>query len=310
MSHLRLRIAGPDDRDELAELICVSTNFWYQKRGGGPIFPHGPESTAIYVDVYEDLDPGCCVVAENPNNGRLMGSCFYHPRARHVSLGIMNVHPNYFGRGVASALLRHIVDFAAANDFPAVRLVQSALNLDSFSLYTRAGFVPRGSYQDMLVEVPATGLAYRMADQHCVRPATAADVPAIAALEEELAGIGRENDYRYFIENRRGIWQTLVYEADGGRIEGFLASSKHPASNMIGPGAMRSAKQSAALIAAALDRYRGGAAVCLIPMQHDDLVQQLYTWGARNCELHFCQVRGEFQPFQGVNMPTFLPESA
>lgn len=310
MSQLRLRSAGPADRDELAELICVSTNFWYQKRGAGPIFPHGPESTSIYIDVYEDLDPGCCVVAENPATGRLMGSCFYHPRARHVSLGIMNVHPNYFGRGVASALLKHIVDFAAANKFPAVRLVQSALNLDSFSLYTRAGFVPRCPYQDMLVEVPAEGLPHRVADQHCVRPATAADLPAIAALEQELSGIGREKDHRYFIENRRGIWQTLVYEADGGGIEGYLASSKHPASNMVGPGAMRSAKHAAALVAAALDRYRGGAAVCLVPMECDELVQQLYDWGARNCELHFGQVRGEFQPLRGVNIPTFLPESA
>jgi hypothetical protein len=36
----------------------------------------------------------------------------------------------------------------------------------------------------------------------------------------------------------------------------------------------------------------------------------MYDWGARNCELHFCQVRGEFKPFQGISMPTFLPETA
>ena len=40
-----------------------------------------------------------------------------------------------------------------------------------------------------------------------------------------------------------------------------------------------------------------------------DLVQQMYAWGARNCELHFCQVRGEFQPFRGVSLPSFLPET-
>ena len=83
------------------ELICVSTNTWYQLRGRQRVFPCGPESTAIFFDVYESRDAGCGVVAENPGNGRLMGSCFYHPREHHVSLGIMNVHPNYFGRGVA-----------------------------------------------------------------------------------------------------------------------------------------------------------------------------------------------------------------
>jgi hypothetical protein len=35
----------------------------------------------------------------------------------------------------------------------------------------------------------------------------------------------------------------------------------------------------------------------------------MYDWGARNCELHFCQVRGEFQAFRGISMPSFLPET-
>jgi hypothetical protein len=35
----------------------------------------------------------------------------------------------------------------------------------------------------------------------------------------------------------------------------------------------------------------------------------MYDWGARNCELHFGQVRGAFQAFRGVNLPAFLPET-
>jgi hypothetical protein len=35
----------------------------------------------------------------------------------------------------------------------------------------------------------------------------------------------------------------------------------------------------------------------------------MYDWGARNCELHIYQVRGQFKPFQGISMPTFLPET-
>jgi len=100
MAEYCLRAMEPRDRNEVAELICVSTNYWYQKNRGTPIFSRGPEATEIFFDVYQALDPGCGVVAENPRNGRLMGSCFYHPREHHVSLGIMNVHPNYFGRGV------------------------------------------------------------------------------------------------------------------------------------------------------------------------------------------------------------------
>lgn len=310
MSPMRLRAMERGDRAEVADLICVSTNFWYQRVGRPAVFSRGPEATALFFDVYQALDPGCGVVAENTQTGRLMGSCFFHPRSRHVSLGIMNVHPNYFGHGVAVALLRHITDYADRNGYPAVRLVQSALNLDSYSLYTRAGFVPRLAYQDMFVRVPESGFPHRTADQNRVRPATAADVPAMVALEEEVAGIGREKDYRYFLANADGLWQTLVYEGRQGRLDGFLVSLKHSGFNMIGPGVMRAEAEAAALIASSLDRYRGGVPLFLVPVERAELVWQMYAWGARNCELHFCQVRGQFRPFQGITVPTFLPESA
>src|SRR5262249_32934743 len=146
------------DRSEVAELIYASINVWYHRHGRPRAFAGGPHVSEVYYDVYNALTPGCSVVAENPRTGRIMGSCFYHPRKHHVSLGIMNVHPNYFGKGVARALLQHIIDFTERNGFTALRLTSSALNLDSFSLYNRAGFVPRAAFQDMFVAVPPGGL--------------------------------------------------------------------------------------------------------------------------------------------------------
>jgi len=134
-------------------------------------------------------------------------------------------------------------------------------------------------------------------------------VPALVDLELEISGICREKDYRYFIENRDGIWGAAVCADPRGRIDGFMFSSRHPGSSMIGPGVARTAAQAAALVRAALDRYRGGAAVFLVPVECQELVQQMYAWGAKNCEIHFCQVRGQFQPPRGVTMPVFLPES-
>ncbi|MFH1267901.1 MAG: GNAT family N-acetyltransferase [Planctomycetota bacterium] len=306
---MRLRPMEPEDRTEVAELICVSINYWYQLHGMPKVFTAGPEATAIFFDVYESLDPGCGVVAQNERTGRLMGSCFFHPREHHVSLGIMNVHPNYFGRGVARALLEHIIDYTEAHGYPALRLTQSALNLDSFSLYTRAGFVPRYAYQDMILEVPPVGFPHTAPEAGHVRAATLDDVPAMAALEMEVAGISREKDYRYAIENRDGLWNARICQRQDGPVDGFMISVKHPAMCMLGPCLTRTQEQAAALIAAALDRFRGGGAVFLVPVECDRLVRQMYAWGARNCELHFCQVRGRFQPFRGVNMPSFLPET-
>ncbi len=134
MAELLLRTMRADEWDAVARLIHDSTNAWYEAHGLGKIFDAGPESTKLFCEVYESLDPGCCLVVEGSRPGALAGSCFYHPRASHVSLGIMNVHPRYFGRGVARRLLRAITDLADERRLP-VRLVSSALNLDSFSLY-------------------------------------------------------------------------------------------------------------------------------------------------------------------------------
>ncbi len=259
--------------------------------------------------MYNALEPGCTVVAENPETGRLMGSCFYHPRKHHVSLGIMNVHPNYFGRGVGRALLQYIIDFTDRQGYKSLRLTQSALNLDSFSLYNRAGFVPRHAYQDLFVAVPTGGMGQSVPGADRVRPATPDDVPAMAALEMEVSGITREEDYRYCIANALGFWHVAVYENPRGDVDGFTISSAHPALTMLGPCVARSEAEAAALILRELDQHRGRSPVFLIPVDRPRLVRQVYDWGARNCELHFCQVRGEFQPFQGINMPTFLPET-
>jgi hypothetical protein len=226
-----------------------------------------------------------------------------------VSLGIMNVHPNYFGRGVGRALLKHIIDFTTAHGDRALRLTQSALNIESFSLYNKAGFVPRYAYQDMVFSVPASGFSGETPGTDRVREARLEDVPAMEALELEVSGISRAPDYRYCIENRRGCWQVLAIENESGRLDGFLIACTHPAMKMLGPGVTRSEADAAALICRMLDRHRGSMPVVLVPMEKEHLVMQMYAWGGRVCEMHFCQVRGAMQPFRGVNLPSFLPET-
>ncbi len=300
-----LRAMRPDEFDAVAELICASTNVWYQKNRGFEIFSAGATSCRLFPETYEALDPGCCIVAEDSLSGRLMGSCFYHPRGTHISLGIMNVHPDFFGRGVASRLLRFITDFADRAGKP-VRLVSSAMNLDSFSLYSRAGFVPRAVYADMQIAgwaQDATG-----ADQ--VRRAEEADIAGIVRLEKRVAGIEREKDYRFFIENKSGIWNALVMTDGDGEVRGFLCSVWHPGSNMLGPGVLEADEVAVALIGAQLRHHAGRAPVFLIPLDRPKLVQQMYAWGARNLELHFAQIRGDSPAINGVVMPTFMPETA
>lgn len=308
MSEFELRPMEKVDRTELAELIYLSTNTWYQTHGRPPVISGGPATAEVFFDVYEALDPGCGVVAVSTRSGRLAGSCFYHPRPTHVSLGIMNVHPNYFGAGVARALLKYIIEYADRQQKP-LRLVSSAMNLDSFSLYNRMGFAPQVVFQDMYLSVPAEGLPYRTeGDQH-VRAATLADVEAIDQLEQELAGISREKDYRYFVENLDGFWHVSVYANEHGGLDGFLAAVNKPGFTMLGPGLARTPEQAASLVLAGLNQCRGQTVVFLVPSQCTSLVQQMYQWKAKNCEIHFSQVRGHCQPVRGIQLPTFLPET-
>lgn len=305
----KTRTMEASDWAEVAELIYVSINYWYHTHGGGPKFCNGPESTQLFCKIYEDLDPGCCLIAENASTGRIAASCFYHPRATHVSVGIMNVHPNYFGQGAGKLLMKEILSIAREAGKP-VRLVSSAMNLDSFTLYNRCGFVPRQVFQDMYVTVPAEGLqADTPALTHRIRPARAGDATAMADLEEELVGIRREDDFAYFIENKDKWWNGSVLEDADGALHGFLFSVAHQASNLLGPGTARTEEETAALVFSELNKHGGRQPVVLLPTDCRELVDTLYSWGARNCEIHFSQVLGEWDPPTGVVLPTFMPET-
>lgn len=309
MSTTRIRSIEERDRSEVAELIAVSMNTWDIAHGFPPgRFTGGAPQTDVFYTVYQRLDPGGCVVAESTENGRLAASCYHRERETHLSLGIMNVHPNYFGQGIARDVLSYVTDLADASGKP-LRLVSSVMNLESFSLYTRAGFVPRLLYQDLLVTVPDGGFATTVAGAERVRDATLDDVDAMAELELAVSGISRVKDYRTFIENVDGFWGVSVLEEAGGRLGGYLASIGHPLFNEIGPGVARTEAHGAALLLRELNRYPERTPLVLVPCEATELVTFLYRLGGRNCELHAAGVRGPSQAFAGVSFPTFMPET-
>ena len=151
---LTVRTMEQSEREEVAALIYDSTNAWYKKNRGFIAFGDVAGARQI-VDTYELLDPGCTLVVYDDVQKRLAGSCFYHPRPTHVSLGILNSHPDYAGQGAAKMLAARIAEIAAEQNKP-LRLVSSAMNLDSFSVYSRLGFVPTEFFQDTVLTVPAS----------------------------------------------------------------------------------------------------------------------------------------------------------
>ena len=237
MSDFELRHLRDSDRSEYALLVHSSFNTWYLRKGWcGDYFRCQPGDAAVFYDIYNDLTPASSVAAINKKTGQMMGACFYHPREYHVSLGIMSVHPSFFRMGVGRALVDHIIGFARQKGFKSIRLVGSAMNMDSFSLYNRSGFAPKKTYHDMIINVPAGGMGGAVPGAGTVRDARVSDAHAMGELEFEISGIKRRQDYLYMVENRRGLFEVKVLENPEGRLEGFMASIKHPALNMIGPG--------------------------------------------------------------------------
>lgn len=307
-SKLVIRAMRQDEWEQVAELIHISLNYWYEMNLGRRVLTGPPAECVWYCKVYEALDPGCCLVAEDGRTHRLLGSCFYHPRSTHVALGIMNAHPSHFGRGVAKQLLNAVIEIARGLDKP-LRLVSSAMNLDSFSLYTRAGFVPRQLYQDLQMPKPLAD-SHRPAMAKHVRPATLADVPAMVTLEHDLIGVERQKDFEYFVRNEDGIWHTLVAQGPGQVISGFLVSVSSPSNNMLGPGVMRDEQSARGLIWEQLKHRQAKPPIFVVPADATSLIQELYRWGARNTQLHIHSSLGDFRPMRGINMPTFMPETA
>lgn len=304
---LILRPMQREDWPAVAALIHDSTNAWYEAHGLPPVFGAGPESTLLFCEQYEALDPGGCLLAVDAASGTLAGSCFWRRRATHASLGIMNVNRAFFGRAVARTLLGAITDIADVAGLP-LRLVSSAFNLDSYSLYTRAGFTPRAIYQDMVL--PRSPRGSRPPGLDRVRSATRADLPDIIALALALEGLDRERDFTHFLDDASGLWHVSVIESTGGDLSGALASIAHPGSTMLGPGIARSEADAAALIFAERQHRAGHDPVVLVPAHCTELVATLYTSGARNVELHVHQCRGAWTAPIGVSLPTFMPESA
>jgi GNAT superfamily N-acetyltransferase len=308
MSVFETRLMRVDDWNEVARLIHSSLNIWNERNRGFQLVSGSWETMLVFPRVYEALDPGCCVLVEETASKRIAGVCFFHPRSTHVALGTMNTHPDFFGNGVASLMLRYIIDEADRRKLP-VRLISGATNVDSFSLFNKAGFIPTRFFQDMTVTVPEDGFDAAVPPGWTLRDATPDDIPLIVALEKELSAIEREKDYHFFLRNHDSIWHMSVIIGPKGELGGFLVSINDPGSNMLGPGLAQDETLAAALIRGELNFHRGRSPVWLVPSKSRTVVDAMYAIGAKNCELHISQVLGDHTPETGIVFPTFMPET-
>lgn len=300
-----------EDFSAVATLLHASLVNWYEsKLRQGYRFGESAEPFVLFPEVYEALDPGEAIAARDKESGEIIGVCFVHPRETHDAVGIVATAPQAGARGVARAMMEEALRRAEVRGKP-VRLVSSLLNLDSFSLYTKLGFVPRTIFQDLMFTVPAEGLtvaAPQGVDK--VRVAGRDEAGRLADFEASQQGIRREKDYRFFLQNEVGDWKVLVSEDAGGAINGVLVVSLNAAMPMLGPGVASNETSALSLLWVALSELKGKTYVVLAPAAAAGLIKTLYGWGARNIELHVAQAYGDTPEGKGIVFPSFLPESA
>lgn len=308
---IQLDSLAPGDHEAAARLLHQALVHWYESRlRQGAKFGDSHEPFLLFPEVYEALDPGEAVTARDTQTSEVLGVCFSHERETHVAIGIVATAPEAGGRGIAKQMMAAVLEKARSLGKPA-RLVSSLLNLDSFSLYTRLGFVPGAIFQDMLITVPEGGMPSPASTGSArVREARSDEVAHIADFEQLQQGIRREKDFAFFLQNKVGSWRVLVSESEDGSLNGFLAMSTHPSFSMIGPGVAADEETAAALLWRALDGLRGKTLVFLVPCAAANLVRTAYSWGARNVELHVAQSTAPVVGAKGIVFPTFMPETA
>jgi predicted N-acetyltransferase YhbS len=124
------------------------------------------------------------VVAEE--DGRIRGSNFVDERSPVAGVGPITVDPEAQNHGIGRRLMQAVLDRAAEQGKPGVRLVQDGYHNRSLCLYTSLGFVTREPLSVMQGSQPGFELP-----GYAVRPATQADADACDALCRRVHGYSR-----------------------------------------------------------------------------------------------------------------------
>jgi predicted N-acetyltransferase YhbS len=207
MTNVVIRPATPGDADVCARIMYAAFES-LARRHAFPIEPQSPEFTAIQMESMLRTEGICGLVAAR--HGNVVGSAFEDERGDIVGIGPVTVDPGTEG-GVGRALMESLLRRCAERDSRGVRLVQTAYNYRSLSLYAKLGFAvrePLSVFQGSIENASTTS--------GDVRTATADDLEPCDDLCLRVHGHDRHGELSGWI----GAGTARVVER-GGRITGY-----------------------------------------------------------------------------------------
>ena len=216
------------------------------------------------------------VVAEQ--DGRIVGSNFIDERSPIIGLGPISVDPATQNQGVGGALMTHMLDRAARNGAPGIRLLQAGY-------HTRSVCEPIANLQG-----PPLGLAVPGCT---VRPATAGDAEACNRLCRDVHGHDRGGNLRDAVNQG----DASVVERHG-RITGYTTQIA-----FFGHAVAETNEDLKALIAAA-PAFAGPG--FLLPSRNTELFQWCLEHGLRMVQPLTLMTIGPYSEARGAYLPSIL----
>ena len=196
------------DAAECGRIIYTAFNDIADRHGFSRPFP-SPE-VATRLATMRLTNPGFYgVVAEEVEN--IIGSSFIYLRSPVTGISPVTLDPAAQNRHIGRSLMRAVMDHAAVQKKPAIRLVQAAYNNGSLCLYTTLGFQTRAPLSVM----QGSPLNQRFAD-YDFRNATTADLAACNRICHAVHGFDRGDELSDAIEPNTA---TVVEHL--GRITGY-----------------------------------------------------------------------------------------
>ncbi|HEX3431778.1 MAG TPA: GNAT family N-acetyltransferase [Rhizomicrobium sp.] len=250
-----------------------------------PDFPNAEIATTV-IGMMAGAPGVYGVVAEDA--GQMIGSNFIHEYNAVSGIGPITVDPRAQNRGVGAALMKAVLDRAAAQQRLAVRLVQAGYHTRSLSLYARLGFEVRdhlSCFQGNPLRETVAGLD--------VRPATEADIFACNRLCRSVHGVDRAGDVAHAI----GRGSARVVERRG-RITGYTSGIA-----FFGHAVGETTDDVKALIAAA--ESFGGPGF-LVPSRNGELMRWCLSKGLRVTQPMTLMTVGLYSEPAGAWLPSVM----
>jgi predicted N-acetyltransferase YhbS len=225
---------------------------------------YGGGKRRALLELYLRLQPDGWILASlDGRPAGVAGVIDYGPLAY---VGLVSVLPELQRRGVARAMMAHLLDWLRERGDPIVLLDASDAGAP---LYEGLGFVDDEKTRVFMHD----DCALRPRDLETIAPMTAADVPAVAAFDATVFGAERGAVFEQFHTFTPG--RAFVARDAAGAVSGYLFAQP----TTIGPWAARTVEEAEGLLAQALRLDFDGHPRALVPSSNGDATVLLMTYG-------------------------------